>query len=279
MTIFHFFFISASSSTLSRVHSIYIFSLSHPPPPLPLTLSGKCLLLQICDVNVSGHRVEPTENPDDGEDKLRIEALKILHQPLEANHDGIEVFSPLVQGCVEGLQVVVVTLAEEEEKENGNDEDLLGEGESVEVVKGQREKHTGREVLAELVSDEEEHRSVVVEGLRCSVVVDPLVREVRRARDLDIVEAGPRQTKGSEPFEVDQLCTDADISWYELPNVGRIHSGFMKALGLQKNRGWPKEIDGRNSQHHYAYYTIREKLRAMLDGKEDAKFIVTGHSL
>ncbi|RDX93601.1 Feruloyl esterase A, partial [Mucuna pruriens] len=89
--------------------------------------------------------------------------------------------------------------------------------------------------------------------------------------------------RGTEPFEAVQWRTDVDISWYELPNVGRIHGGFMKALGLQKKNGWPKEIDQSSSsggpEHRYAYYSIREKLRGMLKEKEDAKFILTGHSL
>lgn len=84
--------------------------------------------------------------------------------------------------------------------------------------------------------------------------------------------------RGTTPFDAVQWKTDVDISWYDLPNVGKMHGGFMKALGLLENGGWPKEIDER-SQHQYAYYAIREQLREMLKENKDAKFILTGHSL
>ncbi|XP_059635558.1 triacylglycerol lipase OBL1-like [Cornus florida] len=85
--------------------------------------------------------------------------------------------------------------------------------------------------------------------------------------------------RGTEPFDADKWCTDVDISWYELENVGRIHGGFMKALGLQKGKGWPKKIEQGLNEKSYAYYTIRQKLRDLLQKHEKAKFVVTGHSL
>ncbi|CAA0840673.1 alpha/beta-Hydrolases superfamily protein [Striga hermonthica] len=85
--------------------------------------------------------------------------------------------------------------------------------------------------------------------------------------------------RGTEPFNTDDWRTDVDISWYEFKGVGKIHGGFMKALGLQKCTGWPKEIPTGPAQKSYAYYTIRERLRTLLNENGDAKIMVTGHSL
>ncbi|KAF3526784.1 hypothetical protein F2Q69_00046126 [Brassica cretica] len=74
--------------------------------------------------------------------------------------------------------------------------------------------------------------------------------------------------RGTELFSSDDWCTDLDISWYELKNVGKVHAGFSRALGLQQN-GWPKE--NISLIHQYAYYTIRQKLRDMLARDKNLK--------
>ncbi|KAJ0096461.1 hypothetical protein Patl1_28692 [Pistacia atlantica] len=98
-----------------------------------------------------------------------------------------------------------------------------------------------------------------------------------KTADPDVVVVAFR---GTEVFDADAWCTDIDISWYELPGMGKIHGGFMKALGLLIGQGWPKEMNQQDIvEYPVAYYTIREKLRTLLNENSRTKFILTGHSM
>ncbi|XP_016476595.1 triacylglycerol lipase OBL1-like isoform X2 [Nicotiana tabacum] len=84
--------------------------------------------------------------------------------------------------------------------------------------------------------------------------------------------------RGTEPFNSDDWSTDFDISWYKFHSMGKVHSGFMKAMGLQKDESWPPNIP-QDDQRPVAYYTIREKLRDFFQKNNKTKFVLTGHSL
>ncbi|XP_022873284.1 uncharacterized protein LOC111392230 [Olea europaea var. sylvestris] len=84
--------------------------------------------------------------------------------------------------------------------------------------------------------------------------------------------------RGTEAFDANAWSTDFDISWYKIQGFGKVHGGFMKALGLQRNQGWPREQVADKKQE-VAYYAIRKILKQLLQKNEKAKFIITGHSL
>ncbi|KAK4488387.1 hypothetical protein RD792_004149 [Penstemon davidsonii] len=84
--------------------------------------------------------------------------------------------------------------------------------------------------------------------------------------------------RGTEVFNAKDWITDLDISWYKPQGIkGRVHSGFMKALGLKLDGTWP--TDTNDVGHQYAYNTITQVLKAHLNSNNRTKFIVTGHSL
>ncbi|XVF87008.1 hypothetical protein PTKIN_Ptkin18bG0086000 [Pterospermum kingtungense] len=109
--------------------------------------------------------------------------------------------------------------------------------------------------------------------------------------------------RGTEPFDADDWSTDFDYSWYEIPGVGKIHMGFLEALGLgyrEDTTTFNYHLQKKSTNHTFnsegsagisnkgippemvelsAYYMVREKLRSLLEEHKNAKFIVTGHSL
>ncbi|KAL3528528.1 hypothetical protein ACH5RR_007850 [Cinchona calisaya] len=140
--------------------------------------------------------------------------------------------------------------------------------------------------------------------------------------------------RGTEPFDADDWSTDFDYSWYEIPKLGKVHMGFLEALGLgnrvnastfqanlvmlNKESTTFNGVDVRTStlegsdlslslcdsdtqggsdqfsdseqadkereevpliREKTAYYTVRSKLKKLLQEHKNAKFVVTGHSL
>ncbi|XP_050363689.1 triacylglycerol lipase OBL1-like [Argentina anserina] len=85
--------------------------------------------------------------------------------------------------------------------------------------------------------------------------------------------------RGTAPFNADAWRIDFDISWCQFNKVGKTHGGFMKALGMQPENRWPLELENDDQHSQFAYYTIRKMLKDLLQEDENAKFILTGHSL
>ncbi|CAN6466650.1 unnamed protein product [Victoria cruziana] len=86
--------------------------------------------------------------------------------------------------------------------------------------------------------------------------------------------------RGTQLFDAGDWCTDVDVSWYDARPMGRVHGGFLRALGVEPCCDSVRPavpID--HLTHPLAYYAIRDTLRALLKGHDNARFILTGHSL
>ncbi|XP_021720363.1 uncharacterized protein LOC110688007 [Chenopodium quinoa] len=96
--------------------------------------------------------------------------------------------------------------------------------------------------------------------------------------------------RGTEPYDADDWSTDFDYSWYEIPELGKLHMGFLEALGLGNRADTPtfrRNLLQKNSNvasmpdmaELTAYIAVKTKLKELLQQHKNAKFVVTGHSL
>ncbi|KAJ9159880.1 hypothetical protein P3X46_025335 [Hevea brasiliensis] len=104
--------------------------------------------------------------------------------------------------------------------------------------------------------------------------------------------------RGSEPFNSQDWMTSIDFSWFEVPNVGKLHVGYLECMGigtrsdassfeshLQKRDKNFFQLDAESEKESLrkanksAYYLVAIKLSNLLKENPNAKFVVTGHSL
>ncbi|KAJ7557289.1 hypothetical protein O6H91_05G120700 [Diphasiastrum complanatum] len=121
-----------------------------------------------------------------------------------------------------------------------------------------------------------------------------------RAEDANVLVVAFR---GTEPFNTYDWSTDFDFSWYELPMLGRVHVGFLEALGLgdrndletfvqvqtkisepQNSRpgdsfsGLSKDVIA-DEDKLIAFDVVTMKIKKILQSNKNARLYITGHSL
>ncbi|XP_065865489.1 triacylglycerol lipase OBL1-like [Euphorbia lathyris] len=114
-----------------------------------------------------------------------------------------------------------------------------------------------------------------------------------KPKDADLIVVSFRGTENAQ-----DMITDFDFSWYEIPKVGKVHIGFLEALGLG-SRTDPTSFQTHLVKHQTdffhlegdteakmkefaeksAYYAVALALTDLLKEHKNAKFLVTGHSL
>ncbi|KAJ0978907.1 hypothetical protein J5N97_014381 [Dioscorea zingiberensis] len=96
-----------------------------------------------------------------------------------------------------------------------------------------------------------------------------------KEEDAELIVVAFRSTDGLG----DWRC-NYNFSFITLGDMGKVHLGFMTALGLQDKhdteKGFPKEYNGDKS---LAYYSIKKVLNDLVKKHKNAKILVTGHSL
>eukprot|EP00253_Pinus_taeda_P030355 PITA_30355 len=87
--------------------------------------------------------------------------------------------------------------------------------------------------------------------------------------------------RGTEPFNADDWETDLNFSWYEFSQIGKVHLGFLEALGLANCSQNPQIFDNHKEdpEKPFSYYVLSKKLKELLQVHRNVKFIVTGHNL
>lgn len=95
--------------------------------------------------------------------------------------------------------------------------------------------------------------------------------------------------RGTELFDACDWSTDFDYSWYQIPNLGKVHVGFLEALGLGNRTDTASfqynlevngiEVSSSDNSKMTAYDAVKTKLKELLAENRNAKFVVTGHSL